>query len=242
MKKYAVCIVGQFRTFHQDNVSANILSAIQKIKPQSDVFFVFGEQPVTDLDKISRQFNPINISYYNTETIGAVNERMHGVYMACGWKKLYSIILDQEKLNGYQYEMIVKLRPDVMLRSYFHDKMPVETKKAIVYSDYLGGCGGTVADCINDCTAIITRPAMKSYLNDFYDDFYRDNTFTKLQCPECKLGWTLNNCNVHKGVAKFGDTIIRPGQTPVQSAPWHWETNCQVQEELILEATRVDLP
>ena len=239
MKKYAVCIVGQFRTFHQDNVSSNILAAIQKIKPQSDVFFVFGEQPVTELDKISRQFNPINISYYNSEKFGRVDDRMHGVHMAYGWKKLYSTILDQEKLNGYQYEIIVKLRPDVMLRAYFHDKMPVETKKATVYSDYLGGCGGTDADCLNDMSAIITRPAMKSYLNDFYDDFYKDNTFTKLQCPECKLGWTLNNCNVYKGVAKFGDTIIRPGQTPVD-VDRHWQTNCQAQKELILGATRVD--
>ena len=218
-KKYAICIVGQFRTFHQKNVYENIYSSIKNLTDKSDIFFVFGENPTRNLDMLCQYFKPCNVSYYDTKKIKPPIQNAKGLPMAVGFKKAFEEIVKKENENGYNYEIIIKLRPDVILGSYFHDELTIDTSKPIVYSEYLGGCRSpNKTDCLNDMSAVITRKALEAYLDTFHNDFYKKNTFTKIQCPECKLGWTLNNNNIYKGVIKFLETIIRTGNNETKEA------------------------
>ena len=210
MPKYAIGIVGQMRSFYQKNVYENISAAIDPIRENADVFFCFGEHG--DVDYISDNiltdtFNPISTRYYSSKRCEAGNKHGQdmGLWMARGWLTLYHQILEREEKTKSQYELIIKLRPDIMLGSYFHDNIDIDTEKSEVYvDDYV-----TSSD-VNDCSAIITRSALKAYLHDFYHDFYSIDTFNDcLHHPEGKLRWTLTDKGVTVGVASLKEKIIR---------------------------------
>jgi hypothetical protein len=209
MARYAIGIVGQLRSFYQKNVYENILASINPIKGFADVFFCFGEHG--DVDYISDNmladtFNPVSTQRYSSKRCEAGNKhgQDNGLWMARGWLTLYRQILEQEEKNNSPYELIIKLRPDIMLGSYFHDNIDIDTEKSEVYVEYFG------SDDVNDCSAMITRSALKPYLHDFYHDFYSIDTFSECgNHPEGKLRWTLVNKGVTIGEASFKEKIIR---------------------------------
>ena len=209
MPKYAIGIVGQLRSFYQKNVYENISAAIKPIRENADVFFCFGEH--SDVDYISDNiltdtFNPTSTQYYSSKRFEAGNEHPQemGLWMARGWLTLYHQILEQEEKTKSQYELIIKLRPDIMLGSYFHDNIDIDTEKSEIYVS-----GYATSTDVNDCSAIITRNALKAYLHDFYHDFYSIDAFNDcLNHPEGRLRWTLADKGVTVGVASFKEEII----------------------------------
>lgn len=217
MPKYAIGIVGQPRSFHQTNVYTNILAATKRIRKDADVFFCFGDQYIPDYltDKILvDNFKPVSIERYSSYKNNPGNHHCsydnHGLFMARGWLTLYHQILEQEEKNKEQYSIIIKLRPDVILGSYFYDGLKIDSIEPCVYSDYVRDLFGTRPE-VNDISAIMNRQAMKSYLHDFYYDTYDKDAFHGCWAdhPEVRLAWTLTDKSVNVGMATFKETIVR---------------------------------
>jgi hypothetical protein len=217
--KIAILIVGQKRCF--DTLYEHIYANVKDICSVSDIFICVDDSPKQSIDpNIIDMFKPKDVLYYDA------NANMHkcrsnnwGFQAAFGIYTAYNSILNSEKTQGYPYDLIVKLRPDVYMDACFRiteddtNAMIIDLTKFQVHTQYLGGANTDPTHprkCLDDIWSVITRPAFDSFAVNHYNN-YLDNTFGHVLhlCPECKLGATLSNDNVDKLAFPITYSIIR---------------------------------
>jgi len=140
-----------------------------------------------------------------------VTDSFQGFPMSYGNLLSWRLALAAEERGGFEYDWVVRTRPDVLTRFQVILGPPPTAEQ--IYVSRLGGCNEKAVSgqrepyaCCNDVFAVLTRTAASAYYVDYYESFLsRDfapapghgRTWGKRAvCAECRLGHTLRKIGV----------------------------------------------
>jgi hypothetical protein len=213
MKKLAICISGQYRSF--DSCYKSIIETFIKSNPDImvKIFICFSKEKDkhitipneiynycgkikieedTKLPDISRQINYFKSANYNlNQELGAVS----AYYQLLQMKESYSLMLEYEKEQNIIFDYVARVRPDISYESNFDWDFKNDSITILTGSDWNG---------YNDKFAIGTRKLMSKYMNRF--DFWiseRDENISTHNETNLKLWLDLNNINVTRSDIRY---------------------------------------
>jgi len=244
-KPIAICYSGQTRTFGLEEVYNNHLhNIIDPLREFADVFFVMsmggdgkGALPPEEAAKCN---NESHVKGYIAESLfkakhffqddfaGDVAKKPPqckemGWAVGYKWKHCARVIKEQEEKQGWKYEWVMRMRPDLIFANKIEEfeKWPDIEKfreEKAVWVAGVTGCGsrGIAREIMpaNDNWALMTRAAMDSYYEEYGRWFMECRkvprhpmTFT---CAESVLGGTLHFNKVKVYIADVGYLLVRP--------------------------------
>ena len=233
-KRIALCISGQFRNPEYIIWDLLLTRLVQPIRKDVDVFIMAPDLTTVEREQYSaesRRFNPVEVLFYKTDPIITRkngNHYLHGhpVYGATGLQQAYGFSLCYDRItqhelkSGFQYEWIIRTRPDnIPLFSLppLEDWPSLPADEKHIWAYYLGGCNlkqyegfqegirgvSNRFTCMNDHYAIMTRSAFKDYFHDHFTwwETWADPTSITDDppswCPECLLGLVVYEAHKH---------------------------------------------
>jgi hypothetical protein len=213
MKKLAICISGQYRSF--DDCHKSIIKTFITSNPNVNVklFIIFSKEngkyisipkeiynycgkikieEDAKLPDLSYQINKFESSDYilNRES-GAISS----YYQLLQIKESYSLMLEYEKEHDITFDYVMRVRPDISYESDFEWDLKDDLITILRGSDWNG---------YNDRFAAGPKELMSKYMNrfDFWISEKDENTSTHNE-TNLKLWLDLNNINITRSDIRY---------------------------------------
>lgn len=214
MKKIAVCISGQYRSFDQclPYILENFINTNKDYEIL--VFICFGKElgkhitipkEIYDLSatiKIESDSPLPNLDYqiekYRKEglNLNAPKDSRAFYYQLKQLKSVYNLVLEYEKENGIEFDYIARVRPDIWFKTSFDWNLSDNHITILKYDDFKG---------YNDRFAIGPKKLMSTYMNRVDDWMSENNDEDYTTHAESNLKFLLdkNNIQVNRTDIKY---------------------------------------
>jgi hypothetical protein len=205
MKKVAVCISGQYRSFDQclPYILENFINANKDYEIL--VFICFGKEKgkhikipkeIYDLSstiKIESDPPLPNLDYQIEKyvrqgfNLDSQKDSRGFYYQLKQLKSIYNLVLEYEKENGIEFDYIARVRPDIWFKSPFDWNLSDNHITILKYDDFKG---------YNDKFAIGPKKLMSTYMNRVDDWMSENNKENYTTHAESNLKFLLDENNI----------------------------------------------